>query len=69
MHPLLENRRNDAGPKCANCGWWKGRDTSAGQCDRHGIKTLDLMVCSDHRDNDPVTDILEPEHEDDIRLA
>lgn len=64
MNPLLENRRNDNAPKCANCGWWRGGEAPAGHCERHDTRTLDLAVCSDHRDGEPVVDVLPP---DDMR--
>jgi len=37
---------------------------TAGKCDRHDIKTLDLSVCGDWRDGDPVQDILIPEKDE-----
>lgn len=61
MNPLLENRRNNTEPRCANCGWWNGRATSAGRCDRHTITTLDLAVCTDWRDGDPLQEVLSPD--------
>lgn len=59
----LEAQRANSTSKCANCGWWKGGETPAGTCERHGIKTLDLAVCSDWRDADVVADVLRPEEE------
>lgn len=59
--PRLENERANNAERCANCGWWQGKAGSAGPCDRHGIKTLDLAKCTDWRDGDPLVDILAPE--------
>lgn len=44
----LENRRNDASAKCANCKEWGSRDLhfTVGMCALHEIATLDLSVCS-----------------------
>lgn len=51
MSARLELERASTGDRCANCGWWTGRDTTASValCEQHDIKTLDLAKCSDHR--------------------
>jgi len=43
--------RDATGDRCANCGWWAGRDGtgSAALCELHDMKTLDLARCSEHR--------------------
>ena len=64
MHPRLEARRANSEPKCANCGWWQGLDDYAGICDRHGIKVLDLAVCTDWRDGDVIQTVLPPEKDE-----
>jgi hypothetical protein len=70
MNPKLEIRRANNEPKCANCGWWHGGEAPAGVCARHSVLrhdgetrviTLDLDVCTDWRDGDPVQEILPPE--------
>lgn len=57
----IEAQRANDQPKCANCGWWKGGDTSAGPCERHNAKTLDMGLCSDWRDSDVLADVLPPD--------
>lgn len=64
MDSKLEVRRSNNEPKCASCGWWQGKDAPGGRCDRHGIVTLDLAVCSDWRDGELIADILPPEKVD-----
>ena len=61
MNPWLETRRDNTEPKCATCGWWQGGGNSAGGCGCHGIKTLDLSVCTQWRDRELVQDVLPPE--------
>jgi hypothetical protein len=72
MNPKLEARRANSELKCANCGWWRGGARSAGECGRHDffipgqgstakLITLDLAVCTDWRDGDPVQEVLPPE--------
>jgi hypothetical protein len=76
MNPKLEIRRANNEPKCGNCGWWEGKAAAAGACGRHNMYvhggplgassgvaliTLDLAVCTDWRDGDPVQEILPPE--------
>ncbi len=61
MDARIEIRRANTEPKCANCGWWTGQAQPAGRCDRHDIKTLDLAVCTDWRDGDPIQTLLIPE--------
>jgi hypothetical protein len=64
MNPKLEIRRANNEPKCANCGWFAKIPedvVSRARCARHDIQTLDLAVCSEWRDGDPVQEILPPE--------
>jgi hypothetical protein len=61
MNPKLEIRRANNEPKCASCGWFQGGNGSGGTCGRHGMITLDLAVCTDWRDGDPVQEVLPPE--------
>jgi len=51
MGARLSIERESVGDRCANCGWWMGRDkpAAAAMCELHDIKTLDLSKCSDHR--------------------
>ena len=51
MGARLRIERGSAGDRCANCGWWAGRDSavSVALCEQHDVKTLDLSKCSDHR--------------------
>lgn len=51
MSARLRLERASDGDRCANCGWWAGRDTGASiaLCEQHDVKTLDLSKCSDHR--------------------
>lgn len=51
MGARAQIERDASGERCANCGWWAGRDTpaSAALCELHDIKTLDLAKCSEHR--------------------
>lgn len=69
MNPKLEIRRASSEPKCATCGWWQGGSASAGGCGRHMtgsalFMTLDLAVCTDWRDGDPVQEVLPPESQE-----
>lgn len=65
MDPRLEIRRANSDAKCASCGWWGGSaNVPAAQCQRHGMKTLDLAVCTDWRDGDPVQEVLPPESQE-----
>lgn len=64
MDARIEIRRTNLDPKCLTCGWWRGADMTAGPCDRHGIKTLDLAVCGDWRDGDVVQELLPPEKDE-----
>jgi hypothetical protein len=60
----LDGRREDTSPKCATCSWWlaKGTEATAGECGQHGVKTLDLALCSGWRAQSRVEhDIIEPE--------
>ncbi len=59
MNQRLEQRRDDATPKCATCSWWQGAFLSAGTCDVHDMKTLDLSVCSDHRPQVQTGEVME----------
>jgi hypothetical protein len=63
MNPKLEVRRANNEPKCADCGWWggKGLPNAIALCGAHNAMTLDLAVCTDWRDGDPVQEILPPE--------
>lgn len=63
MDPRLEVARNDVRPKCAACGWWRGGEASSGQCERHGMTTLDLNVCTGWREVAAPAEILKPEDE------
>jgi hypothetical protein len=74
MNPKLEIRRANNEPKCASCGWWHGGTEPAGICGRHSVMassgesrtvvTLDLAVCTDWRDGDPVQEVLPPESQE-----
>ena len=65
MNARLEIARADVSPKCANCGWWHGRETdiTAALCNQHEIVTLDLSVCSGWRDGDVQIEILTGDQE------
>lgn len=52
---LLEAKRADRNPKCANCKHWDFlvADQTAAPCDQHDrTTTLDLSVCSDWEKRD-----------------
>ncbi len=52
MIPEIDRQTPEA--KCANCGWWQGRDsetTRAAHCDLNEVKTLDLACCSGWREH------------------
>lgn len=55
--PLLDMRRANADPKCANCREWDGRDTgkSAALCQRHKMPTTDLAVCTAWEEHEVLT--------------
>ena len=50
MSAMLDVRRANDTPKCANCGWWSERrdGISAAECGFHKMRTLDLAVCTAH---------------------
>lgn len=61
MNSLLEIKRSNTGPKCANCSWWGGSVLAThAKCGLTNIVTLDLSVCSGWRDT-PTQDVLKPE--------
>ena len=68
MNSKLEIRRANNEQKCANCSWFQGGETPAGQCGAHGIKVLDLAVCTEWRDGDTLAEILPPAEKPDDTL-